>query len=94
MSPMKNDIVRFQESPWYVQLWRCRHLLSVPYYTLKRYIKVSLELNRAAPLKHLKLIYSVEVGTAHMLMEWCYTSDEVFENLRKQINEKADDSNS
>lgn len=75
------EVIRYQDAPRYIKIWRCRHLLAVPYYTLRRYCKVSLEQGRAAPFKHMKLMWGITLGEANIAMEWWHTLDEAIERF-------------
>ena len=75
------EVIRYQDASHYVKIWRCRHLIAVPYYTLKHYCKMSLAQRRAAPFKHMKLMWGTSLGMAHIAMEWWYTLDEVIERF-------------
>ena len=33
---------RYQAQPWYIRLWRCRHLLPVPFLTAYDYVRYKL----------------------------------------------------
>lgn len=71
---------RYQFQPWYVKLWRRRHYLSVPFNTLRIYLK---NINRDSDYS-LSDIWGIEIGLADMRMEWWHTSEEVLDELKNR----------
>ena len=77
---MKSDL--FQDQPWYIKLWRYRHYLSIPYYTvIYRYRSKIAE-------KNWKYAYSIAIGDAQIKMRWVYTLQEVKEYLESKREKK------
>ena len=74
------DPNRFQYRPWYVRLWRRRHLISIPYRAIRTWWKA---LNTHSPLSF-KNAWSIEHGWAHIAMDWYYTSEEIMERLNEK----------
>jgi hypothetical protein len=67
---------RYQHQPWYVKLWRCRHYLAVPLFTLRSWLNQG-----PRPLPWYAL-WGIHVGCAQVRMSYYYTPDEVEEILR------------
>ena len=57
---------RYQYQPWYVKLWRRRHMLSVPTDTLRLMIKKNESFHVAN---------SIAIGLAHCKMNWLHDFD-------------------
>lgn len=81
-------VVRFQDSPWYVRLWRRRWLLLVPWWTLKQ---------RLSP-GHWEFIdrewanaWGLSCGIAHGRMGWWFTAEEVWGDDWRTADYGADD---
>ncbi len=72
---------RYQYQPWYVKLWRMRHLPLVPFVALKAIWWHALHNG----VGYCRTNWSIAKGLAHCKMNYVYTSDEVFGD-RPKIN--------
>lgn len=70
---------RYQNQPWYVKLWRCRHYLPVPYYTLLTYIQQPEWRGEG-----MRVVWGLQVGTAQYKMEYWYTMEETWKKHGKK----------
>ena len=69
--------MRFQESPWYIKLWRYRWYLLLPFWSLKYYLFQFID---AFPLTW-NQCFNIAKGEARYKMGWIYT----YEELKRQI---------
>ena len=88
---------RFQECNWLVKLWRYRFYLPIPfkyfYYSYIKPFKVCRDEFVDGEITHTdnfdvmkgKNLWSLLIGSAQGPMRWYYTSDEVFDNIRKSV---------
>ena len=68
-----NSEQRYQNCPWYVRLWRRRHYIPIPYYTVRTWW---LNRNDEEPLSF-RNAWSISTGMAQMRMNWLYDWDEI-----------------
>ena len=66
---------RFQESKWYVKLWRYRHYVYIPF----KFIRYRWRTSEGEFSN--KDLWSILVGVAQCDMNWVYTSEEVFKGI-------------
>jgi hypothetical protein len=73
---------RFQESKWYVKLWRLRHYVYIPFRWLwQLHLTLKSPINsRPFPGKN---TWRLLQGDAQCDMNWTYTSEEVHEYINK-----------
>lgn len=64
---------RFQESKWYVKLWRLRHYVYLPFFFIVVLVLKTLDPDKAENLGN-KTIWKVLVGDAQCNMNWTYTT--------------------
>ena len=76
---MERGIKRFQECNWLVKLWRYRHYLYIPF----KFIRYKLQGSQNV-IPSNKALWSILVGSAQCDMNWTYTNDEVFKNLKDE----------
>lgn len=79
--------MRYQESPWYIRLWRRRWYLMIPWWTFQfmRHPWVDPKTGRLAhdhPYNSFKVAWSIAHGTADVKMNWTYTWDEVMNKTK------------
>lgn len=74
------DQNRYQYQPWYVRLWRKRHLIPIPYRAIKTWWRALGSHSQVS----FKNAWSIEHGFAHVEMEWYYTSEEMWEKWNEQ----------
>jgi hypothetical protein len=76
---------RYQNSPWWVRLWRCRWYLWTPIVALQLYYGKGEDPN-------IKLrwdfCWSLAKGLTHGKMQYVYTSEEVMDMLRERRDER------
>ena len=72
---MEQNIKRFQDCNWLVKLWRLRHYLYIPFKFAKHKLDSDFEF-------HNRNLWNVLVGSAQCDMNWVYSSEEVFKNLK------------
>jgi hypothetical protein len=80
---------RYQNQPWHVRLWRCRHYLPVPYRTLRSW---TLGLLGGSPEPWglpWGLYWSIHVGMAQSRMRYYYTVEETLAHLREVLGPEA-----
>jgi len=81
----KEKPVRFQDCPWYIQVWRYRWYLLIPWWTVRGWLTPWLEmdgsLSKDEPWNTWEISYSIAIGLAQGEMHWYYTWDEVKERL-------------
>lgn len=75
---------RFQAQPWYIRLWRCRHLLPVPALAAYDYVRYKLRETELGE-RPWGLVWDVRVGMAHVAMRWWYTGEEIEEKMKGDI---------
>ena len=73
---MERDMKRFQDCNWLVKLWRYRHYVYIPF----RFIWYKIK----SPYGGFdsKALWGILVGSAQCDMNWVYSSEEVFKNLK------------
>ena len=69
----------FQESKWYVKLWRYRHYAYIPF----KWLSFQWHFIDRDPVITKREAWSVLVGSAQCDMNWIYTSEEVFKEIKK-----------
>lgn len=74
--------VRFQNCPWYIRLWRYRHYLTIPFWTIRTW------LGSGEPLSF-DICWVISKGMAQHRMKWYYTMDEVRDRVDRKIREKS-----
>lgn len=75
--------VRFQDCPWYIQVWRYRWYLQIPfmaiYYRFTPWVwKADSERVHVVEFSTWKEAWGMAVGDAQCRMNWLYTFDEIF----------------
>lgn len=75
MSKLRDASKRYQHQPWYVRLWRRRHLLSVPIRALRSWARMRGSFRNC---------WALEVGMAHVRMNWLYDWAEIAEMLAER----------
>jgi len=68
---------RFQHQPWYIRLWRRRHLIPVPFLALRGWIRCW-----GLPDNEFRIMWRIAMGDACFKMQWFYTQEEVMNQLR------------
>ena len=79
---MERDIKRFQDCNWLVKLWRYRHYVYIPF----KFAWFKLRYRRYWEVREFndRTIWSILVGSAQCDMNWVYTNEEVFKNLKDE----------
>ncbi len=81
---------RYQDSPWWVRLWRRRHYLPIPFRTFGMWLyeqSRDLEDEEFDWRMGWSDCWSLNTALAQCYMHWYYTSDE----LRVKLNIKPED---
>lgn len=72
---------RFQECSKIVKFWRYRWYILIPFKWCFYFIKSCFKSDKSD--LDGKTIWNIFIGDAQLKMKWYYTSDEVFEKLKK-----------
>jgi len=84
--------VRYQDSPWYVRLWRRRWYLTIPFWTFQNWRSLWREndgsLAKEDPWLTWNLAYAIAIGEAQAQMHWYYTMEEVEERFLERRRKK------
>jgi hypothetical protein len=80
MIESRHNIVRFQDSPWYVKLWRYRYYIPIPYSAVRTYILdgKALDLSFANA-------WGIAVGMAQVKMHWYYDWNDFRDEFLKSV---------
>ena len=81
-------MTRFQDSVWYVKLWRYRHIIYIPFkwvwfMTFDSFI-VTNDMNGDKDIVTGRWLWKLLVGCAHGDMEYYWTMDEVKERFKRK----------
>ena len=74
---------RFQECNWVEKLWRYRHYVYIPFRFIRVIILKSLDPDKEENLNS-KTIWHILIGDAQIKMNWVWTSDEVFREIKQR----------
>ena len=78
----KYSVIRFQNCPWYVRLWRFRFYLLIPFLALRRQLVAYYHDDNSLTFNE---YWKIEIGVAQCAMLWYYDSDEVFDKIRERF---------
>jgi len=88
MKTEQKEELRFQECPWYIQVWRYRWYLLIPWWTVQNKLTPWREedgsLAKEEPWNTWRVSLSLAIGTAQGKMKWYYTLEEVMKSLDKR----------
>lgn len=80
MPPFRR-ITRFQESPWYIKLWRFRYYSLIPFKACVYFLNA----RSAGDPVPFSIAWSIAVGMAQVKMHWYYTMAETQEQLYRNL---------
>lgn len=71
---------RFQESSWYVKLWRYRWYITIPFITFGMWFRSLFYSGQRLDLREM---WAISTGIVQIKMGWYYTSDELKEKIKQ-----------
>ena len=86
---------RYQYQPWYVKLWRKRHILPVPFRALRWWMKAlqkPLYDENGYRRDTFYICYSIERGMADYNMKHYYTLEEVQQDFKVRMDDLVGES--